>query len=89
MELVDEAAGRARAYLAAGADCVYPIFLHELDAIAAFMDAARGPVNVLGLPTAPSRDDLAELGVARISYGSLLHSRTMEHLASLLAEIPR
>jgi len=89
MELVDEAASRARAYLEAGADCVYPIFLGQRDAIAAFVDATRGPVNILGLPTAPSRDELAGLGVARISYGSLLHSQTMEHLATLLVEIPR
>ena len=89
IELVDQATSRARAYLEAGADCVYPIFLGQPDAIAAFVEGARGPVNILGLPSAPSRDELAELGVARISYGSLLHSRTMEHLATLLADIPR
>jgi len=88
-ELVDEAAERARAYLAAGADCVYPIFLGEPGAIAAFVEAVQGPVNILALPSAPSRDELAALGVARISYGSLLHGRTMEHLAGLLADIAR
>jgi 2-methylisocitrate lyase-like PEP mutase family enzyme len=86
--LVDEAAARARPYLAAGADCVYPIFLGDPDAIRAFIDAAGGPVNILGLPTAPSRDVLAAMGVARISYGSLLHRRTMDRLTELLAEIP-
>jgi 2-methylisocitrate lyase-like PEP mutase family enzyme len=45
-------------------------------------------VNILGLPTAPSRDELAAMGVARISYGSLLHRRTMDRLTELLAEIP-
>jgi 2-methylisocitrate lyase-like PEP mutase family enzyme len=85
--LVNEAAARARAYLAAGADCVYPIFLAEPDPIRAFVDAAGGPVNILGLPTAPSRDELAAMGVARISCGSLLHRRTMDRLTELLAEI--
>jgi 2-methylisocitrate lyase-like PEP mutase family enzyme len=88
IELVDGAAARARAYLAAGADCVYPIFLRDADAIRAFVDAAAGPVNVLGQPSAPSRDELATLGVARISYGSSMHTRTMQRLAELLAEIP-
>ena len=86
--LVDQAAARARAYLAAGADCVYPIFLAEPAPIRAFVDAAGGPVNILGLLTAPSRDELAAMGVARISYGSLLHRRTMDRLTELLAEIP-
>jgi 2-methylisocitrate lyase-like PEP mutase family enzyme len=85
---VAEAAERARAYLDAGADCVYPIFLHERDAIAAFVEAVPGPVNVFAVPIAPSIAELAELGVARISYGSLLHTRSMKQLAELLAAIP-
>src|SRR3954469_24702202 len=49
-ELVDEAAARALAYLAAGADCIYPIFLSDHDAIARFVDSVDGPVNVLATP---------------------------------------
>ena len=88
LELVDVAAQRAHASLAAGADCVYPIFLGEPEAVRTFVGAAGGPVNILALPAAPTRDDLAEMGVARISYGSLIQSRTMEHLAHLLADLP-
>jgi 2-methylisocitrate lyase-like PEP mutase family enzyme len=88
-ELLDEAVGRARAYLAAGADCVYPIFLADDGVIGAFVQAVDGPVNVLATPAAPSRDRLAELGVARISYGAGLHGRMMAHFAELLAQIPR
>jgi 2-methylisocitrate lyase-like PEP mutase family enzyme len=84
---VAEAAERARAYLDAGADCVYPIFLHERDAIAAFVEAVPGPVNVFAVPTAPAIPELAELGVARVSFGSLLHTRSMQQLAELLAAI--
>jgi 2-methylisocitrate lyase-like PEP mutase family enzyme len=86
LELVDEAAERARMYLAAGADCVYPILLHERDAIAAFVAAVDGPVNILALPKAPPIEALAELGVARVSYGSLLHRRAMQQLAEFLAD---
>jgi 2-methylisocitrate lyase-like PEP mutase family enzyme len=86
LELVDEAAERARMYLAAGADCVYPILLHERDAIAAFVAAVQAPVNILALPKAPPIEALAELGVARVSYGSLLHRRAMQQLAEFLAD---
>jgi 2-methylisocitrate lyase-like PEP mutase family enzyme len=86
-DLVDEALARARAYREAGADCVYPIFLSEETAIAAFVGAAPAPVNVLARPQAPSPARLAELGVARISYGSSIHRQVMGSLATLLAEL--
>ncbi|HET6642704.1 MAG TPA: isocitrate lyase/phosphoenolpyruvate mutase family protein, partial [Gaiellaceae bacterium] len=87
-ELVPEALERARAYFDAGADCVFPIFLREADALSTFVSAAGGPVNVLAIADAPSLQELAELGVARVSYGSLLHRLTMEAFASTLASIP-
>ena len=86
-DLVPEALERARAYAEAGADCVYPIALSEPEALAAFMAEASGPVNILATPRAPSLEELAELGVARVSYGSLLHRQSLKHLASELASI--
>src|SRR5437667_1917428 len=64
-DLVSEALTRAHAYLEAGADCVYPILLWEADALRTFTSEARGPVNALSFPRAPSLAELAELGVAR------------------------
>ena len=86
-ELLDEAVARARSYRAAGVDCVYPIFLSDEDAIAAFVQAVEGPVNILAMQHAPSVDRLAELGVARISYGSLIHHRSMDDLARFLKDL--
>jgi 2-methylisocitrate lyase-like PEP mutase family enzyme len=85
-ELVEEAATRALAYLEAGTDCVYPILLHDREAIAAFMEAVGGPVNILAAADAPSVGELADLGVARVSHGPLLFRRTMEQLAAWLAQ---
>jgi 2-methylisocitrate lyase-like PEP mutase family enzyme len=85
--LVPEALERARAYLEAGADCVFPIALWEADALAAFTAQAPGPVNALGLPRAPSLAELAALGVARVSYGSLLHRQSMDGFGAALASL--
>jgi 2-methylisocitrate lyase-like PEP mutase family enzyme len=86
-ELVPEALRRANAYLDAGVDCVFPITLWETDALRGFTSEARGPVNVVRLPQAPSLAELAALGVARVSWGILLHGDAMgrfqEQLASL------
>jgi len=87
--LLDEAVTRARSYRAGGVDCVFPILLHDRDTITEFVDAVEAPVNILALPQAPPIARLAELGVARISYGSSIHRRAMEELATFLADMGR
>src|SRR3954451_18748551 len=72
-KLVPEAVRRANAYLEAGVDCVFPITLWEADPLRRFMSEVRGPVNIVRLPQAPSLAELGELGVARVSWGVLLH----------------
>lgn len=87
-ELVPDALRRAHAYLEAGADCVFPIALWEPAALREFMSNVRGPVNVVRLPQAPSLAELAELGVARVSWGPFLYrdaiARFEEQLAALV-----
>ena len=87
LELVPDALERARTYLEAGVDCVYPIALWQAEAIAAFMGAPPGPVNVLAIPQAPSPRRLATLGVARISFGGLLHAQADAWLRGRLGEL--
>ena len=86
-DLVPEGLRRARAYLDAGADCVYPIGLWEAGALAGFLSACPGPVNVLRIPPAPSLAELAGLGVARVSYAGLPHHGVMEHFGRVLASL--
>jgi 2-methylisocitrate lyase-like PEP mutase family enzyme len=66
---------------------VYPIGLGEAGALAAFVSACPGPVNVLRIPPAPSLAELAGLGIARISYAGLLHHGVMEQFSSVLAAL--
>jgi 2-methylisocitrate lyase-like PEP mutase family enzyme len=87
LDLMQDALERARAYLEAGADCVYPIALADAHAVAAFVAEAPGPVNILAGGQAPSIAELARLGVARISYGSRLYGQTMEHFQTALGKI--
>jgi 2-methylisocitrate lyase-like PEP mutase family enzyme len=69
---LDDTIARLIAYRAVGADCVYAPGLTEPAQIAAVVEAVEAPVNVLGLPTAPSVPELELLGVRRVSTGSLL-----------------
>jgi 2-methylisocitrate lyase-like PEP mutase family enzyme len=86
-ELVPEALRRANAYLEAGVDCVFPITLWEPDALRHFMSDVRGPVNIVRLPQAPSLAELAEVGVARVSWGILLHREAMARFEEQLASL--
>jgi len=45
----------------------------------------NGPVNVARLPQAPSLAELAEAGVARVSWGTFLHLDAMARFAEQLA----
>lgn len=83
---VAEAIRRARLYLEAGADCIYPIFVREEAAIAALVAGIAGPVNIFALPDGPSLTRLGELGAARISYAGRLHRAAFaEHLRCVQA----
>jgi 2-methylisocitrate lyase-like PEP mutase family enzyme len=86
-QLVPEAVQRANAYLDAGADCVYPIALWESDALRRFMSEIRGPVNIVRLPQAPPLAELAELDVARVSWGLLLYRDAVAHFEDQLASL--
>jgi 2-methylisocitrate lyase-like PEP mutase family enzyme len=65
---VAEAAERGNAYLAAGADCVYPI-LAPPESIAALAHRIDGPINVIAGRDTPGPVELQELGVARMTWG--------------------
>ena len=86
-DLLDAALERSRAYDAAGVDCVYPIFMIDGETRRRFVDGSPGPVNVLAWPGAEDATELGADGVARISYGSRLHSQSIRHLADDLAAI--
>lgn len=61
---------RGRAYLAAGADCIFVPFLQDREVIARLVREMGGPVNILAGPGAPPVPELEALGVRRVSVGS-------------------
>lgn len=62
-----DAVRRARAYLAAGADCIYPIGLGDPAVLAALVGTLDVPLNVGARPGMPGLAELARIGVARVS----------------------
>lgn len=65
----ETAVTRGRAYVAAGADCVFAIGARDLAAIRLLARAIPAPLNVLATPGIPSLPELEAAGVTRLSLG--------------------
>jgi 2-methylisocitrate lyase-like PEP mutase family enzyme len=66
----DETVRRLQAFRGAGADCVFVPGLRDAPTIGRLVADLQCPLNILGVPGAPSIGELAALGVKRISLGS-------------------
>jgi len=70
-----EAVRRGQAYAEAGAECVFTWGITDSHTIRTFAKEVPAPVSVIAGPGSPSVPELQELGVARVSFGSLfLHA---------------
>jgi 2-methylisocitrate lyase-like PEP mutase family enzyme len=79
-QAVSEALDRARAYALAGASGYFVPGLVDDALIGRICDGVSLPVNVMVMEGVPSNARLAELGVARISYGPIPYIRAMKTL---------
>jgi 2-methylisocitrate lyase-like PEP mutase family enzyme len=61
---------RGKAYLQAGADCIFIPGLRDPQSIRTAVEQLGAPVNILATAGAPSLQELKDLGVKRISMGS-------------------
>jgi 2-methylisocitrate lyase-like PEP mutase family enzyme len=66
----DETVRRSKAYLAAGADCIYPFALADMDTIARLVKAIGAPVNIVARAGSPPAAEFERIGVARISIAA-------------------
>ncbi|MCF2130532.1 isocitrate lyase/phosphoenolpyruvate mutase family protein [Strepomyces sp. STD 3.1] len=82
-----ETVRRLEAYREAGADGVFVPGLTDPARIAALAAHFDVPLNVLHSPTGPTLPHLADLGVARVSLGSLLYRRALGAALETAADI--
>ena len=86
----EQAIERAALYVAAGADCVYPIGA-PTDVLPLLRSGIQGPINVHGHVTGdgPSPTALGELGATRITFGPGLQRRAAEALREIAAGLTK
>ncbi len=66
---ISETISRANAYFEAGADCVYPILVGDLDTLKAIRAETRAPINVYATEGTASIRELEEARINRLSFG--------------------
>ncbi len=66
---IDETVARARAYVEAGADCIYPIGPGDPATLKPILEEVRAPINVYASTAAAPMRELETLGVSRLSLG--------------------
>lgn len=77
---VGEAVERCHAYAEAGARGFFVPGLTSARLIARLCERAPLPINIMAVPAAPDADDLAQLGVARISHGPAPYRQMLRQL---------
>jgi 2-methylisocitrate lyase-like PEP mutase family enzyme len=83
----DEAIERANAYVDAGATSIFMLGLRTEQLVADAVAAVRAPVSLFAHPGYIPLTRLAELGVARVSFGPQTLGLTLHHLAAASAQL--
>jgi 2-methylisocitrate lyase-like PEP mutase family enzyme len=84
---LEEALRRGRRYVEAGADCVYPIMAAAPAAVRRLAAELPGPININARRGGLTVQELAELGVRRISFASGVHQLVTAHLQADLGRL--
>src|SRR5262245_21438905 len=83
----DETVRRAKAYLAAGANCIYPFALADTDTISRLAKAIGAPINIVARDSSPPVAEFEQIGVARITIAAGASLVVMSLIQKLGAEL--
>ena len=64
-----ETVARGKAYIDAGADCIYPIVAGDIETLKVIREETKAPINVYARKGAASMAELEEIGISRLSLG--------------------
>jgi 2-methylisocitrate lyase-like PEP mutase family enzyme len=84
---VDDAINRSKAYADAGASGLFIPGLQEDALIARICEESTLPVNVMVMDGVPDNERLAQIGVARISYGPIPYLHAMSAVQEQAARL--
>ena len=82
-QAIEEAATRAKAYVAAGANCLYPIGPGDEATVRQLRARITAPINILATPKAAPLSVLRDIGVNRVSFGPFVFRACLRTFSSI------
>jgi len=86
-ELIEEAVKRAKEYIKAGADCVYPVGVLDLETVLTLRKEIKSPINILGSAKSVPLKTLQEIGINRVSFGPFIFRSMLKKFSDIVDEI--
>ncbi len=87
--LLRQAIERGNAYHQAGADCIFVIGADGKATLRQLVREIQAPINILAHPGSPTIRELEELGVARVSFGSIPMRASLALIGRIAEELKR
>jgi 2-methylisocitrate lyase-like PEP mutase family enzyme len=86
-DAMEDALNRAKAYTAAGADCIYPLGPSDEATVRALRSGIKGPLNILAPPAAAPLSTLQAIGVNRVSFGPFIFRSCLRKLSEITGQL--
>ncbi|MEO8398571.1 MAG: isocitrate lyase/phosphoenolpyruvate mutase family protein [Ignavibacteriaceae bacterium] len=86
-EKIEQTIDRAKDYIKAGADCIYPIGAKQKETLITLRKNIKSPINVLSSPDALSLKTLREIGINRISFGPFIFRSLIKKFEKIIREL--
>jgi 2-methylisocitrate lyase-like PEP mutase family enzyme len=82
-QALEETVARARAYAAAGADCIYPMGPGDQTTVRLLRWRIESPINILASPSATPLSVLRDIGVNRVSFGPFIFRSLLRKFSNI------
>jgi 2-methylisocitrate lyase-like PEP mutase family enzyme len=86
-ERIEAAIRRAKSYVEAGADCIYPIGPGDPETLSQLRKRISAPINIFASPKAISLKDLHQLDINRVSFGPQVFRTCLSKFVGITAEL--
>ena len=88
-KVISEVVKRADAYCQAGADCVYPIGVLDLETIKILRKEIKSPINILGSHRTIPLMTMQEIGINRVTFGPFIFRSALKKFVNIIDELGR
>jgi len=86
-KVIEEVIKRADAYCKAGADCVYPIGVLDLETIKTLRKEIRSPINILGSHRTVSLKTMQDIEINRVTFGPFVFRSVLKKFVNIIEKL--